>query len=98
MPPGRAAALSLISIAAYWLYYALLESSPSRATLGKMALGIVVTDLQGGRISFGRATGRHFAKYLSSLILMIGYLMAGFTRQKQALHDILAGTLVVIKR
>ncbi len=96
--PGRAAALSLISIAAYWLYYALLESSPNQATLGKMALGIVVTDLQGARISFGRATGRHFAKYLSSLILMIGYLMAGFTRQKQALHDILAGTLVVVKR
>jgi uncharacterized RDD family membrane protein YckC len=81
-----------------WLYYALMESSSKRATLGKMAIGIEVTDMDGGRISFGRATGRFFAKYISGAILYIGYLMAAFTQQKQALHDILAGCLVVNKQ
>jgi uncharacterized RDD family membrane protein YckC len=56
-----------------------------------------VTDLEGRRIGFGRATGRYFAKILSSLTLFIGYLMAGFTEKKQALHDMIAGTLVLRK-
>ena len=60
-----------------------------------MALGLKVTDLQGKRISFARATGRHFAKLLSGMILLIGYIMAGLTERKQALHDMIAGTLVV---
>jgi uncharacterized RDD family membrane protein YckC len=59
-----------------------------------MIFGLKVTDLNGQRISFERATGRHFAKWLSSLILFIGYIMAGFSERKQALHDLLAGTLV----
>lgn len=80
-----------------WLYEAGMESSKYQATLGKMALGMQVTDLNGQRISFGRATGRHFAKILSSMILMIGYIMVGFTERKQGLHDMLAGTLVVKK-
>lgn len=80
-----------------WLYYALMESSSWQATLGKRALGITVTDLQGNRISFGRATGRHWAKVLSGLILGIGYLMAGFTERKQALHDQVANCLVAKK-
>lgn len=88
---------SLFGIALGWLYYAILESSTVRATVGKMALGIVVTDLYGEQLSFGRATGRHFAKIISSIILMIGFIMAGFTQRKQALHDIIAGTLVVNK-
>lgn len=77
-----------------WLYEAAMESSSRQATLGKMIFGMKVTDLNGNRISFARATGRHFAKYLSSLILGIGYIMAGFTERKQALHDMIAGTLV----
>ena len=80
---------------ANWLYAALLESSSYQATLGKMALGLKVTDLEEHRISFGRATARHFAKILSGLLLMIGFIMAGFTERKQALHDMLAGTLVI---
>lgn len=80
---------------AQWLYHALMESSAKQATLGRMALGIRVTDLNGNRIGFGRATGRYFAKILSALILGIGFLMAAFTAKKQALHDIPAGTLVV---
>jgi uncharacterized RDD family membrane protein YckC len=84
-----------ISIVTNWLYYAILQSSPLEATLGKLALGMRVTDLNGNRISFARATGRYFAKLLSGAILLIGYIMAGFTEKKQALHDMLAGTLVV---
>ncbi len=80
-----------------WLYFALMESSPRQATLGKQALGIMVTDLAGQRISFARATGRFFAKILSGLILWIGYVMAAFTERKQALHDLLASCLVVAK-
>jgi uncharacterized RDD family membrane protein YckC len=81
-----------------WLYWALMESSPQQATLGKMALGLKVTDLQGERLSFARATGRYFGKIVSSLILLVGFMMAGWTEKKQALHDIMAGTLVVKKR
>lgn len=80
-----------------WLYYSLMECSRLQATLGKMALGIKVTDMDGNRVSFGRATGRYFGKIISGLILCIGYMMAGFTQQKQALHDIMAGCLVVNK-
>ncbi len=78
-----------------WLYFAKLESSARQATIGKMALGIRVTGLNGERISFARATGRFFAKILSALILGIGFLMAAFTAHKQALHDMIAGTLVL---
>ncbi len=85
----------LVGLVLTWLYFALMESSSKRATLGKMALGIEVADLAGNRISFERATGRYFAKILSGLILLIGYIMVAFTEKKQALHDILAGTLVV---
>lgn len=81
----------------HWVYYALLESSSWQATLGKKALGLEVTDLIGARISFGRATGRWAARYISVMTLGIGYLLAGFTEKKQALHDLIAGTLVIRK-
>lgn len=80
-----------------WLYYALMESSSKQATIGKMVMGIKVTDLEGNQISFGRASGRHFGKILSALILAIGYLMMLFTQKKQTLHDLMAGCLVVKK-
>lgn len=92
---GRVAPLAGLLIG--WLYSALMESSPSQATFGKMALGIVVTDLNGERISFGRATGRHFGKILSGITLCIGYLMVAFTERKQGLHDMVASTLVIDK-
>ena len=78
-----------------WVYEAIMLSSEKQATVGKMVLGIVVTDVNGGRITFARATGRHFAKWLSALILGIGFLMVAFTEKKQALHDMIADTLVV---
>ncbi len=86
-----------LGVIVQWLYFALMESSNRQATLGKMAIGIVVTDEQYHRISFANATGRYFGKFLSAIILGIGFMMAGFTQKKQALHDVLADTLVVQK-
>ncbi|MGC2695853.1 MAG: RDD family protein [Candidatus Angelobacter sp.] len=85
----------IANIVGIWLYFALQESSERQATIGKRALNIYVTDLQGRRISFGQATGRYFSKIISSLILGIGYFMVGFTEKKQGLHDMIAGTLVM---
>jgi len=85
----------IISTLIYWLYFALFEYGAWMATPGKRLLSIKVTDLSGARISFGRATGRYFAKFFSAIILFIGYFMAAFTQKKQALHDMIADTLVI---
>lgn len=87
----------LTGISAGWLYEALLISSSYQATLGKMAVGIVVTDVQGRRISFLRATGRYVGKTVSGMLMMIGYLIQPFTEKRQALHDMMAGCLVLRK-
>jgi len=88
--------LSAISLLLKWLYYAYLESGEKQSTWGKMMLGIYVTDLSGQRITFGRASGRFFAKIVSGLVpLWIGYIMAGFTERRQALHDMIASCLVL---
>lgn len=87
--------LVLFSILVRWLYFALQESSAAQATIGKRVLGIRVIDMKGGRIGFGRATGRFFGKYISAMTLLIGFIMAGFTERKQALHDMIASTLVI---
>jgi uncharacterized RDD family membrane protein YckC len=87
-----------VGIVLEWLYYALMETSKFQGTLGKMALGLIVTDLNGQPISFGRATGRNFGKLISRYFtLYIGFMMAGWTQQKQALHDMMAGCLVLRK-
>ena len=88
-------AMFIFSIIIGWLYYSVMESSARQATLGKMALGIKVTDLHGSKIDFGKASGRYFGKFISSIILCIGYIMVAFTQKKQGLHDIMAGCLVV---
>jgi uncharacterized RDD family membrane protein YckC len=77
-----------------WVYYAGFESSHLGATPGKWMLGIYVTDMEGRRISFARASGRYFGKIISGIVLGIGYMMAGFTEKFQALHDMIAECLV----
>jgi uncharacterized RDD family membrane protein YckC len=87
-----------VALAVTWLYHAWMESSEWQATVGKKALGLVVTDMAGQRVSFGRATGRHFAKIITNLVsfgIGLGYLMAAFTAKKQALHDMIAGCLIL---
>jgi uncharacterized RDD family membrane protein YckC len=87
--------LLILPLAMQAVYFAWMHASERQATLGKMAVGIKVTDDDGQRISFGRGIGRYFASIISSLILCIGYIMAGFTDRKRALHDMIASTLVV---
>ncbi|MGH9735480.1 MAG: RDD family protein [Candidatus Acidiferrales bacterium] len=85
-----------VSLVASWIYYAWFESSQYQATPGKLALGLFVTDMEGRRITFARASGRFFAKIITGLIpLFIGYIMAGFTAKKQALHDMITSCLVL---
>lgn len=90
--------IALIGLGVQWLYFGLMESSAKQATVGKMALGMKVTDEYGERVTFARATGRYLAKFVSAIIFMIGYIMAAFTERKQALHDKIAHTLVVRAR
>jgi uncharacterized RDD family membrane protein YckC len=102
---GTSAALFGSIIAAYgiviviipWLYYAGFESSRSQATPGKLLMRIVVTDLDGNKPSFARVTLRHFAKFISTLIIFIGFLMIGLTKNRQGLHDKIAGCLVLLQ-
>ena len=94
---GSIATANLVSFVATWLYFALMESSAKQATVGKILVGVVVTDIDGNRVSFGRASGRYFGKIVSWIILAIGFIMAAFTERKQALHDIMAGCLVIRK-
>ena len=77
------------------IYFAAFEASARQATPGKMAMGLIVTDATGERISAARAIGRYFAKYLSAIILLIGFIMVAFTERNQGLHDLLASTFVV---
>jgi uncharacterized RDD family membrane protein YckC len=91
-------AIAMIAgIAISWLYYALMESSSSQATLGKMACGLFVTNLEGKRIGFGQASGRYFGMIVSALTIFIGFLMCAWTEKKQCLHDMMAGCLVLKK-
>jgi uncharacterized RDD family membrane protein YckC len=85
-----------IALAATWLYFAYFESSDWQATPGKRVMSIYVTDMSGQRLTFLHASGRFFSKLITALIpLWIGYIMAGFTERRQALHDMIASTLVV---
>lgn len=86
---------NLLGIFITWIYFSAMECSKWQATFGKKALGLRVVDGDGNRIGFGRATGRHFAKILSALMLFIGYFMAGWTKRKRGLHDMIANTLVI---
>ena len=83
------------SMAMVWFYFAFFESGNWQATPGKRLMSIKVTNLSGEKIQFWRASARYFAKFLSSLIFCIGYLMAAFTQRKQALHDMICETLVI---
>lgn len=87
----------VIWLLTWWLYEAVMTSSKLQATVGKLCLGLIVVDEQERRLTFGRATGRHFAKYLSSFLLGIGYLMVAFTKNKRGLHDSVAKTYVLVR-
>ncbi len=85
------------ALAISWIYGAVMESSARQATIGKKALGIAVTDLDGRRISFGRGMARGLGRIASALPALAGVILIGATAKKQGLHDILTGCLVVVK-
>lgn len=85
-------------LALWFLYAPILEASSIRATLGKYLVGIQVTDLNGGSISFRAALIRNFLKLISMLIVFLGFFVALFNSRKQTLHDLLAETIVVYGR
>jgi len=91
------ASVGLLVVVVPWLYYAGFESSRGQATPGKVLMRLEVTDLEGNRISFARATLRFFGKFISTLIIFIGFLMIGFTKKRQGLHDKIAGCLVLLQ-
>ncbi|HOJ91641.1 MAG TPA: RDD family protein [Saprospiraceae bacterium] len=79
------------------LYFVLMESSKYQGTLGKLAFGLKVGNEDGTQISFSKALGRYFAKIVSALILLIGFIMVAFDKKKQGLHDKMANTIVYTK-
>ncbi len=85
-------------VVADWLYSTIMESSSKQATLGKMVLNIIVTNYNLSKISFAQANARYWGKFVSTFIFCSGFLMAALTEKKQALHDQLAGTLVIVNR
>ncbi len=92
--------VSAVTMAAFffltdWVYFAWLESSDRGATLGKRLFGLRVVSEKGERISFSRASIRYFSKFLSALPMMLGFVMAFFTKRTQALHDLIAETVVI---
>lgn len=95
--PQPAPVVIVILIALGCVYYTVFESSVWQATPGKRILRLYVTDLNGQRITIGRALLRNIARQISGF-LFVGYVMAGLTEKKQALHDLIAGCLVVRKR
>jgi TPR repeat protein/uncharacterized RDD family membrane protein YckC len=78
-----------------WLYQAMMLSSRCQATVGKLALGIFVTDQKGDRLNFGWATARHFAAFLSYITLGIGCFIQFFSRKRQTLHDLIVRAVVL---
>jgi uncharacterized RDD family membrane protein YckC len=94
VPPQIILSALVLVVLVPWIYSAFLESSKNQATLGKLAIGAAVTDMQGNRITFARGSLRFFGKVLCVLTLFIGFLLIAFTSYRQGLHDKIAGTLV----
>lgn len=93
------ACIFLINIWLTWIYYALMESSSLQGTLGKLALGIRVyhkTDKRG--LTYEEATVRYFSKILSRMTLLIGYILCAFSSRKQALHDFIGNSVLLVSR
>src|ERR1039458_4988149 len=88
------AAIAFLSLGA-WLYCAFAESSSHRATLGKRIVGLQVLTAAGNQLTFGQASVRHFMKFLSLFTVAVGFMMAGWTKRRQALHDMPSDCVVI---
>lgn len=85
----------ILSFILGWAYYALLESSSLQGTIGKFALKLEVTDLEGAPLSLPQATKRYLAHILSILTLGAGFVILAFNDKKQAVHDLLTDCMVL---
>ena len=92
------ASVSLVLLVIVWLYYALLESSPLQASLGKIIVGIKVVDRRGRRLTFWQATERIFSKLVTNVTFYFGFFIAAFDKKKRTLHDRISHSAVVSKR
>jgi uncharacterized RDD family membrane protein YckC len=90
------ASMGVLFIVIPWLYFAGFECSRGQATPGKTLMRIIVADKDGNRVSFSRASLRFFGKFISTAIIFIGFIMIGFTKKRQGLHDKIAGCLVLL--
>lgn len=89
--------LSVILLVMIWLYYALLESSPMQASLGKIIMGIKVVNRRGKRLTFWQATERILSKLVTNITFYFGFFIAAFDRKKQTLHDRISHSAVIVK-
>lgn len=96
-PLPLAWAIAVLLIIIPWIYFAGLEASKNQATLGKLAVRVAVTDKSGNRITFTRSTLRFFSKFVSLFLLFTGFTLIALTKQKQGLHDMIAGTFLFIQ-
>ena len=81
----------------FWIYFAYQDSSVSQGTVGKQAMNITITDHNGNRISFARATKRLAGKIMASLPFFAGFLPIFFSKKRQGIHDKIAKTLVIVR-
>ena len=88
----------ILAFLSSWFYFTIMQSSKLQATVGKKVCNLVVTDSTGNRISFAKANARFWSKFISAAIFGVGYLMAAFTEKHQALHDMIADTVVLKKQ
>lgn len=93
---GVSLALYAIAFVLMWLYFAGLESSPWQGTIGKRMTGIMVTDLHGNRISFGRATGRFFVKVTPVFIIVLAVVLAAATQPVGLLIAVVVVLLIAL--
>ncbi|MCK9580349.1 MAG: RDD family protein [Methanoregula sp.] len=91
------AAYGIMLVIVPWLYFAGFESARSQATPGKVLMRLVVTDMEGQKPTFARTTLRFFAKFISTLIIFLGFVMIGFTKNHQGFHDTISGCLVLLQ-
>ncbi len=87
----------ILFVLTMWAYFVFQESSTLKSTVGKQAVNIIITDLNGNRISFTQATNRFILKILSIIPFFTGLLLILFTSKKQAFHDIVAKTVVFVQ-
>jgi uncharacterized RDD family membrane protein YckC len=87
-----------IALVVLMLYWILADASRYQGSLGKRVLGLKVADKRGGRLTLAAAAGRNLLKILSAILLLVGFMMAGWTRRKQALHDKLTDSYVLAEQ